>query len=680
MNRTFFNLLLASPAVIGMSSFLGTSAAIALETSAAPEAASQGQPAVQTATTVETLALNSSEHLELNQSVAAEEKTSVSKDSTSQTVASEPSLLPETTAMAPTLAISSDKAQTDEVASTAAAIAPTNSSATSATDLLTKNLTQPSQSSPALATSGTPVAQVPANPAAPAPMTGPILPASPSAPSTSPAAAGSGMSQVTSVSQLSDVQPTDWAFQALQSLVERYGCIAGYPDGTFRGNRALTRYEFAAGLNACLDQVTRQIGAATANYITKADLAILQRLQEEFAAELAALRGRVDALEARSSFLEAHQFSTTTKLSGEAIFAVSDTFGKAVGSNRDKTSTFVSDRVRLVLNTSFTGRDLLLARLQARNTPNLNSPNFTGTNMTRLGFDGDEGNKLLLDKLFYRFPLGQSSVWLAAKGVDIDDVAAVITPFNSTGNGALSRFGQRNPAVYRSAGGGGAGAAVTFRGGSGFQATAAYISSDRDAPDPTNGRGFFRGSYTAFGQLAFALGQNVDIGLSYARKYLKTGDVDIMGGTGSTFAIRPFDQNATSSDNYAAQINFKFGNALNLGGWFGYTRAHQEAGGSKNATILNGAVNLAFPNLFGNGNLGGIIVGIPPKVTENNYRNADGSRRKDRDTSLHIEAFYRLQVNDFVSVTPGFYVITNPDHNKDNKTQWVGTLRTTFTF
>lgn len=42
------------------------------------------------------------------------------------------------------------------------------------------------------------------------------------------------IAQVTSVSQLSDVQPTDWVFQALQSLVERYGCIAGYPDGTFR--------------------------------------------------------------------------------------------------------------------------------------------------------------------------------------------------------------------------------------------------------------------------------------------------------------------------------------------------------------------------------------------------------------------------------------------------------------
>ena len=66
------------------------------------------------------------------------------------------------------------------------------------------------------------------------------------------------MGQVTSVSQFSDVQPTDWAFQALQSLVERYGCIAGYPNGTYRGNRAMTRYEFAAGLNACLNRVNEQ--------------------------------------------------------------------------------------------------------------------------------------------------------------------------------------------------------------------------------------------------------------------------------------------------------------------------------------------------------------------------------------------------------------------------------------
>jgi hypothetical protein len=83
------------------------------------------------------------------------------------------------------------------------------------------------------------------------------------------------MNQVTSVSQLSDVQPTDWAFQALQSLVERYGCIAGYPDGTYRGNRALTRYEFAAGVNACLDRINELIEAGTRDLVTKEDLNIL---------------------------------------------------------------------------------------------------------------------------------------------------------------------------------------------------------------------------------------------------------------------------------------------------------------------------------------------------------------------------------------------------------------------
>ncbi|WP_241994106.1 iron uptake porin, partial [Chroococcidiopsis cubana] len=171
------------------------------------------------------------------------------------------------------------------------------------------------------------------------------------------------LAQVTSVSQLSDVQPTDWAFQALQSLVERYGCIAGYPDGTYRGNRALTRYEFAAGLNACLDRVNELIATATADNVTKEDLATLQRLQEEFSAELATLRGRVDALEARTSELEANQFSTTTTLTGEVIAVVADVFGderavrsgEAEGSRGDlDINTILADRARLSFNTSFT--------------------------------------------------------------------------------------------------------------------------------------------------------------------------------------------------------------------------------------------------------------------------------------------------------------------------------------
>jgi len=56
--------------------------------------------------------------------------------------------------------------------------------------------------------------------------------------------------QVTSISQFADVKPTDWAYQALSNLIERYGCVAGYPDGTFKGGRAMTRFEAAALLNA----------------------------------------------------------------------------------------------------------------------------------------------------------------------------------------------------------------------------------------------------------------------------------------------------------------------------------------------------------------------------------------------------------------------------------------------
>ena len=87
--------------------------------------------------------------------------------------------------------------------------------------------------------------------------------------------------QVTSVSQLSDVQPTDWAYQALSNLVERYGCVAGYPNGTYGGGKAMTRFEAAALLNACLDRVSEVTDE-------------IKRLQAEFTSELAVIRGRVE--------------------------------------------------------------------------------------------------------------------------------------------------------------------------------------------------------------------------------------------------------------------------------------------------------------------------------------------------------------------------------------------------
>ena len=63
---------------------------------------------------------------------------------------------------------------------------------------------------------------------------------------------------------LSDVQPTNWAYAAIQSLNDRYGCIAGYPNGTFQPTKATTRAEAAALVNACVDRISEFQNAADA--------------------------------------------------------------------------------------------------------------------------------------------------------------------------------------------------------------------------------------------------------------------------------------------------------------------------------------------------------------------------------------------------------------------------------
>ncbi len=478
------------------------------------------------------------------------------------------------------------------------------------------------------------------------------------------------MGQVTSVSELSDIQPTDWAFQALQSLVERYGCIAGYPDGTFRGNRAMTRYEFAAGLNACLDRITELIAASTADLVTRDDLAILQRLQEEFAAELAALTGRVDTLEARTAELEANQFSTTTKLNGEVVFQLGDTFGEQVNGHDADINTFLGYRVYLNFDTSFTGKDFLRTRLQARDIPNLSDN--TDTLMSRLGTDGSTDGVFKLGDLFYRFPLSNKArVWLSANSMGVDNVAISVSPFNSSGSAAISRFGQRNPLTLRGPDGVGAGIQYAFS--DGVALNLGYFTNNA-AARPNEGAGLFNGPYIAIAQFLLEPSPSLTFAFEYARKYWGDGEVNITGSTGSKNATQPFGEVATTADNAGFQFNWAVSDRFEIGSWFGVTRARPAEGREEDATILNGAVTLAFPDLFKEGSLGGIVVGVPPKLTD------IGNGSSDSDTSLHLEAFYRLQISDSISITPGIFAITNPDRNSNNDTLWVTTLRTTFKF
>ncbi len=475
------------------------------------------------------------------------------------------------------------------------------------------------------------------------------------------------MSQVTSVSQFSDVQPSDWAFGALQSLVERYGCIAGYPNSTYRGNRAITRYEFAAGLNACLSRINELIGTATSDLVTKEDLTTLQRLQAEFATELATLRGRVDNLEARTAELEANQFSTTTKLVGEAVFAVTDAFSGSVnGSN-----TVFQDRVRLKFISSFTGKDALYVRLTGGNATTLKLPNGTAEGLQTFNLSPANNNDFL-DWLAYYFPIGDKiDAYVGAVNGVFFDFIPTLSPYldSATGAGrALTEFASSSP-IYRI--GGGAGAGINYKFSDKVVLSLGYLAGDHASPQ--SGSGLFNGQYGAIAQLAWNPNNNSGIGLTYVNAYQNRGAIfDIGSGgaiVGTAQANTPFDEVITNS--YGVEAFYKFSPKVAINGFFGYTNAKNLAG-SGSADIWYYALGLAFPDLGKQGNLAGILVGAEP------YRG--GNPAPANDLSLHIEGFYKYRLTDNIAITPGVIWITAPGQNDDNQDAVIGTLRTTFTF
>jgi hypothetical protein len=493
------------------------------------------------------------------------------------------------------------------------------------------------------------------------------------------------LSQVTSITQLSDVQPTDWAYQALQSLVERYGCIAGYPDGTYKGQRAMTRFEFAAGMNACLDRISELIAASTADLATKEDLATVQRLQEEFAAELAALRGRVDALEARTSELEANQFSTTTKLSGETIFSVGVPFGGADfrddvrrDDNSVQDQAIAGYRVRLNFDTSFTGEDLLRARLQARDFGDFDS---FGDNTSWQWSSSSGSDAIQIDDLLYTFPVGPAQIIIGANSIgDSDFVATTVSPFDSGGSGSLTT-GLGTPPQYNFIPGGtGIGAIFGFGEDSPISLDVGYAAGDAGDPDP--GNGLFNGDYGLIAQLSL-LTDFVDAAFMYSNSYSQGGF-----GSDNGFNLGLYDGTYEGDPEvaniYGAQVNFKLG-FVELGGGAMYMPVRVLAGDDRgDYRVWSYHGTLAFPDLGGDGNLLGFVFGVPPRVAGVDSSLVGGlgleSGDNRQDASFLAEAFYRFRINDNISLTPGVVYINDPGNNNDRKDTFVGALRTTFTF
>jgi len=502
---------------------------------------------------------------------------------------------------------------------------------------------------------------------------------------------------VTSVSQLSDVRSTDWAFTSLQSLVERYGCIAGYPDRTFRGQQAISRYEFAAGLNACLEKINEIIATGLADKVNKDDIATIQKLQEEFANELSILRGRVDKLEAKTNQLEAQQFSTTTKLFGQAIFGLQGRFANTSDVNfRDgiRTANEVDQGINLNfgynLNLTFLtqfeaqNRSLLLVSLSAGNL-SLASGLPLRDSYTLLGYEGTTNNQFALSDLSYRFKVGNNAALIVgAAGVSPSGVFRGPNRFEGSGAGPLSAFAQRNPIL--GLGGGSAGIGFDWQISDRISLQGVY-----SAADPANATqgGLFGGSYVAGLQTTLTPTDAVDVALYYLRAYTTGGSLNT--GIGDS-VISNSANTSFLTDAVGATLNWRLNRYITLGTWGGYTTSNAVAGTSGTVETTNWIVYLNLPDLFKQGNLGGIYIGQPPKITSSNLLLGNipstiglsgvlaGDRGAQPDTTTQVELFYRYRLTDNITITPGLIFLFNPLQTATSDTVTIGTIRTTFSF
>jgi Carbohydrate-selective porin, OprB family/S-layer homology domain len=525
--------------------------------------------------------------------------------------------------------------------------------------------------------------------------------------------------QVTSVNEIRDVAPTDWAYEALRSLVERYGCIVGYPDRTYRGNQPLTRWEFAAGLNACMNSMERLIRE---NAVSPEDLERLKKLAQEFRSELAALGARIDNLEQRVAFLEDHQFSTTTKLVGEVIFSIAEAYSGGAGiqgtygSWRNngapgKPYTFsdnvlFTDRVRLNFLTSFSGKDQLKVRLQAGNG---NQALFTATGVpaARLAYDDGTNNNLVIDDLWYKFPVGNLTVTIGANSLNLDDVMDTYNPYlQSSGTGSVSRAERYNNMVYRSSSDG-TGLALNYKFIKEISLDAFYLakSSTASNPNPIKGQtnGLFGGGFAAGTQLNIAPVKEFKFGLTYVHTYDATSPN--LFTVGSPIGNNPFNGGSVSADRYGIETTITPFKGINFTAWGGTAQVHGQGYISGNPSLdinnrngnvwtWNAALNvldLGIPGSvlsFGGGLLPSAfgVDGIANAAgTAGNYypKTYPGSGSQDRNTSYIAQIQYAFPIGQYIQITPAMYAIFNPNNYGTNNTSdnlWIGVIRTTFTF
>ena len=460
--------------------------------------------------------------------------------------------------------------------------------------------------------------------------------------------------QVTSVTQFSDVRPTDWAYQALSNLVERYGCVAGYANGTFGGGRAMTRYEAAALLNACLDRVTEATDE-------------LGRLANEFRDELTVIQGKVASLETKVGALEATQFSTTTKLKGEASFilgGVNNAWTPGSTASTNVGNTAFNYDLRINLDTSFTGKDLLRTRLRSGNFSS--QPFGSSSSLFKLDKAESTSDAVKIDRLYYSFPALAKGVTLTAGAlVRNTEMTWIPSAYKSDVLDFFQLAGA--PGVYNKATGAGFGAQWS-QGKKGFVAGLNYVA--QSGADSTKGEFNEKGALNTLAQIGYRAPQ---WGAAFGYRYGTEGTrVRTFNGVlGSSGALAP----GQTSNGYALSAYWqpkKSGIIPSVSGGYGWNTVSLNAEGASTPTGATDSqtwyAGLQWSDVFAKGNSAGFAIGQPG--------NAEGL---EKDATMW-ELFYKYRVSDNITVTPAVFYVSNNQALSDTSSNYGGVIQTTFRF
>jgi len=424
------------------------------------------------------------------------------------------------------------------------------------------------------------------------------------------------------VHNISDVHPSDWAFQALTSLAERNGCAVATPSSS------MTRYEAAALLNKCLGNVAQ---------VTEEE----SRLLNEFAPELAVIQGRVEGLESRISEFEAGQFSSTTKMNGKAAFITGYVDNDTTENSDSITMEYM---YQLNMNTSFTGEDLLYTRIKTGNVGDHFKDKSQGT---YLAVANGNGGVLKVDKIWYQFPVGDNlNVWVGPRIENYYMLASAPSIYKPiTKQFALGGNGP----VYGSSTSPGFGVAWT-----------------QDVEDPSAGRWAISAAYTAkdgasssedkgmFGDDGrSALLTKIEYGaprwqVSAAAAFKDNGWEDSYFATSAgkerasdssetAIGLRAYWKPESTGAVPSVQVGYDFTNVDDAGNGFA-----DEASGWM--------VGFGWKDLWVDGNRAGIALGSRVSASS-----IVGGGDDAADDNTVWEAYYSFKINDGVTVTPAVF-------------------------